>query len=148
MEAFEKSGSWQGSEVEVPAQVLLYQDQSFHDMDSHYRIVSKTEPGLYAFLTDEEQKIQAVFTLEPEKRDNFMTDPDKNKTYRLHVRRERLSPEIPAGRFHHWELLLLEPESVTEAWKRTEKNHDLLSQRYASGSLGQRGSGFSRAAAD
>lgn len=115
MEAFEKSGSWQGSEVEVPAQVLLYQDQSFHDMDSHYRIVSKTEPGLYAFLTDEEQKIQAVFTLEPEKRDNFMTDPDKNKTYRLHVRRERLSPEIPAGRFHHWELLLLEPESVTEA---------------------------------
>lgn len=112
--AFEKSGSWADSTVEVPAQMQLFQDQSFHEMDSAYRIVSKTEPGQYAFLIDDEQKIQAVFTLEREKSRMHSAACTKNETYRLHLKRERMSPEIPAGRFHHWELLFLEPESVTE----------------------------------
>ncbi len=99
MEAFEKSGSWQEGGMEVPAQIELYQGQSFHDRDAAYRILSREELGLYAFLVDEAQQIQAVFLLEKE----------GNRKYRMMLHKERMSPQIPAGRFHQWEMLFTSP---------------------------------------
>lgn len=105
-DAFAKTGSGQMGGIEVPARMELYQDQtSFNIEESPYLAITRQELGMYAFLADDTEEIQAVILL----------DQVNTGKYQMRLDRERISPDIPAGRFHQWELLFLEPAYVEEA---------------------------------
>lgn len=119
-QAFEKTGSGRMGGIEVPARMELYQDQtSLNEKESPYLAVTGQELGSYAFLEDETQQIQAVLML---------TAVSKGR-YQMRLDRERISPGIPAGRFHQWALLFLEPAYVEEAvrcYQGTERKKTML----------------------
>lgn len=106
--------------AEVPARMELYQDQtSLNGKDDVYTVTAKQEFCMYAFLADETQKIQAVFTL----------DQIQKGTYRLHLDRERMAQDIPAGRFHHWNLLFVEAayeEETVRCYQGRERKKSIL----------------------
>lgn len=105
-DAFEKAGSGQMGGIEVPARMELYQDQtSLNTEQSPYLAVTRQDLGIYAFLADDTCEIQAV----------LMLDQVNAGKYQMRLDRERISPDIPAGRFHQWELLFIEPAYVEEA---------------------------------
>ena len=105
-DAFAKTGSGQQGGIEVPARMELYQDQtSFNVKETPYLAVARQELGMYAFLSDDTQEIQAVLIL----------DQVNAGKYQMRLDKERISPNIPVGRFHRWELLFIEPAYVEEA---------------------------------
>ncbi len=92
--------------IEVPARMELFKGQtSLNIKEAPYLAVTSQELGMYAFLADEEEKIQAVLLLDQVNADS----------YRLFLDKERMAPDIPTGRFHHWELLFIETAYVEEA---------------------------------
>ncbi len=92
--------------IELPARMELYQGQaSLYEKEAPYLVTARQELGGYAFLTDEAHSIQAVLLL----------DEVRAGTYRLRLDRERMSPEIPVGRFRQWELRFLERTQSEEA---------------------------------
>lgn len=107
-EAFEKDGGQTGGGIDVPARMELYQGQASlaaSEKEAPYLVTARQELGSYAFLADEAHSIQAVLLL----------DEVRMGRYRLRLDRERMSPDIPAGRFHQWELLFLEQGQSEEA---------------------------------
>ncbi len=91
--------------IDVPACMELFEGQtSLNDPNAPYLAISRQELGMYAFLTDEAHQIQAV----------LMLDQANAGKYQMRLDRERMSPDIPVGRFHQWELLFLDPEDVEE----------------------------------
>lgn len=120
-DAFARAASAQMGGIEVPARLELFQGQtSFNDKEAPYLAVTGQELGLYAFLADEMQEIQAV----------LMLDQVNTGRYQMRLDRERMSPEIPAGRFHQWELLFLEPAYAEEAvrcYQGKERKKSMLS---------------------
>lgn len=105
-DAFEKTGTGQMGGIEVPARMVLFQNQSsLNDKADPYLAITRQEPGAYAFLVDEWQDIQAV----------LMLDQVNTGRYQMRLDRERMSPDIPAGRFHEWALLFTESAYTEEA---------------------------------
>ena len=105
-DAFEKAGSGRMGGIEVPARLELYQGQtSFQEKELPNLAVTRQELGIYAFMIDDIQQIQAV----------LMLDQVSSGKYKMRLDQERISPDIPAGRFHQWELLFIEPSYVEEA---------------------------------
>lgn len=119
-DAFEKSGTGQMGGIEVPAQMVLFQDQSsLNDKEDPYLAITRQEPGMYAFLVDEMQEIQAV----------LMLDQVTAGRYQMRLDRERMSPDLPAGRFHQWELLFTEPaytEEVIRCYRGRERRKSMI----------------------
>ncbi len=105
-DAFADAQGSQTGGIDVPAFLELYQGQSsFQNPDAPYLAVSRQELGIYAFLADETHHIQAV----------LMLDQANTGKYQMRLDRERMSPDIPAGRFHRWELLFTDPADTEEA---------------------------------
>ncbi|MDE7312399.1 MAG: hypothetical protein K2N87_12400 [Eubacterium sp.] len=120
-EAFEKKEAQSCGGIEVPARMELYQGQaSLYEKESPYIVTARQELGSYAFLADEAQKVQAILLL----------DEVRAGKYRLRLDRERMSPDLPAGRFHQWELLFLEQAQSEEAvrcYQGRERRRSILS---------------------
>lgn len=120
-DAFAKTGSGQMGGIEVPGRMELFQDQtSLNDKESPYLAVTRQELGIYAFLVDEMQEIQAV----------LMLDQVNAGKYQMRLDRERISPDIPSGRFHQWELLFLDPayvEEVVRCYQGKERKKTIIS---------------------
>ncbi len=119
-DAFAQSGGGQLGGIEVPARMELYQDQSsFQKDEPPYLAVTKSALGIYAFLVDETCEIQAV----------LMLDPVHTGKYRMRLERERISPDIPVGRFHQWELLFTEcayTEEVVRCYQGKQRKKSTL----------------------
>ena len=110
-DAFYQDGKEQQGAMEVPARMELYQGQtSMDERDLPYIVVNRTDAalGAYAFLTDAGGKIQAILTL-------HALDSQR---YRIYLDASGMSPEIPAGCFHGWSILFLEPAHLEEAVRR------------------------------
>ncbi len=127
--AIRNVGTEKQCSIEVPARMELYQGQTSLDgRESPYMVVSQSgKLGAYAFLVDGEEKIQAVITLIPddfaegEAVRNFPDTGDNARAvsaggshpvsgcerYRMRIDRERMSPEISAGRFHDWSIIFM-----------------------------------------
>lgn len=106
--AFLQDGREQQGVIEVPARMELYQGQtSINEKEHPYIVVSRMDValGAYAFLTDEGGKIQAI----------LMLHSLDSRRYKMHLDFQGMSPEIPAGCFHGWSLLFLEPAHLEEA---------------------------------
>ncbi len=107
-EALEKNGTPKPVLVDVPARMEIYQGQDSL-AEVPYCITGQIgEIGFYAFLADGEGRIQAVLT----------TESAGYCKCRLKLSGERMSDQIPSGRFYDWSLLLLEPEGSEEAVRR------------------------------
>lgn len=102
-ELFAKPQNGQIGGLEAPARIELYQGQAFlNGKAASYAVSSIQELGCYAFLEDGSQFIQAI----------LMLDTINSGKYRLRLEKRLISPEIPSGRFHNWELLFLSPDSL------------------------------------
>lgn len=107
-EALRENGKEKEAEINLPACMEIYQGQNSLTGSPYIITGPMEETGEYVFLEDSQGKIQAALTAKTA----------GNCRYRLFLSGERMSSEIPLGRFYGWSLLFTGADSSEEAVRR------------------------------